>query len=234
MRSETFSVRAAIVCASFCQIAAAQARAAFPLEEPAVEAVGEEGTGVAPEPQPVLAPPPPPPPGWAPPPPPPRWYPHRDEVTQQAPVETTRWYGWQTLAADGAALLLLGTAVDATSEGPLILSGVTYLFAAPVIHAVHGRSGAAFGSLALRMGAPIAGAAIGASQCNGGEGEELRCIEPVVFGAMAGIAAAIALDAALLARETVTESPLSVSEVRVVPSITPTGGGVSAGLSGVF
>lgn len=65
---------------------------------------------------------------------------------QQYLLGEERWYGWQTLTADalGIALMVTGDNSDRFTAG-----AVTYLIASPLVHAVHGRAGAALGSLGL-------------------------------------------------------------------------------------
>ena len=52
--------------------------------------------------------------------------------------EERRWYGWQTLIADGTAVLV-------TTREPLAGLGV-YTFGGPLVHLVHGRPGVAAAS----------------------------------------------------------------------------------------
>src|SRR5262245_7305404 len=67
------------------------------------------------------------------------------------------WYGWQTLAIDGTAFATwtVTSLVGKTQARPPVstvnLAGRgVYLLGAPIVHAVHGKPGAAIGSLALR------------------------------------------------------------------------------------
>ena len=71
------------------------------------------------------------------------------------------WYGWQTLAADGAAAALM-IAGQATGVYSIFDVGFgAYLLAPPVVHVVHNNAGQAFGSLGLRLVSPWVGVAIG-------------------------------------------------------------------------
>jgi hypothetical protein len=151
-------------------------------------------------------------------------------ATDKAGGSTSNWYGWQTLITDGAALGIALLATDASSNSQTTLAvlagGGSYLLGAPIIHAAHGRLGVGVGSLGLRVGAPIAGAMVGATLegCGAFAGEEDpdSCDRPMLVGFGLGVAAAIAVDASLLARES---SPPVASEVartrrrRIVPAL---------------
>lgn len=147
-----------------------------------------------------------------------------------------RWYGWQGLIVDGASILLVTPAIP-----PLGVGG--YFLGAPIVHAAHGRWGAAGGSVLLRIGLPVVGAIV----ANGGTSDrscgEFGCLRAVV-GAGVGILAAIAVDAAALSWETVpvTREDRADKDARsqrrslaVAPGIAPRReGGVDVGLSGTF
>ncbi|HVH44450.1 MAG TPA: hypothetical protein VM925_18985, partial [Labilithrix sp.] len=144
---------------------------------------------------------------------------------------TRRWYGWQTLITDGAALF-------ATPFVPTAGLGI-YLGGAPVVHLTHGRFGTAAVSLGLRVGAPVAGFLTGAalrgfsSDC----GFDGRCgYDTAVFGVLGGalgVVAAVTVDAAVLAREEVpVEKPKSTA---LRPHASPRReGGFDVGLAGTW
>src|SRR5882762_5470404 len=86
----------------------------------------------------------------------------------------SRRYGGQTLLVDVTALTLVGIgflAVDVTSGhepkvpglAAMVLGGAVYLFGSPIVHGLHGNGGRATGSLGMRIGFPLLGAAIGAA-----------------------------------------------------------------------
>ena len=89
----------------------------------------------------------------------------------------------------------------------------TYAFAPPVVHALHGRIGIAFADLGVRIGAPVVlgtfGLLSGCIATAGGSGDnELDgCVVGAVVGFFVGYAAAIAVDAAVFAREKVEVDP---------------------------
>lgn len=146
----------------------------------------------------------------------------------EAPPEVTttterKWYGWQTLMVDGithgvSTVLLVG-AVSAQSEGmlstaaSLYISG--YLLGGPIVHWSNGQVGKGFASLGIRAGAPIVlgltGAALGS-----GDGDTAGSL--AVLGVISGVATAIALDAAVLARKTVTVQRTATPKLQWTPN----------------
>lgn len=138
----------------------------------------------------------------------------------------TTWYGWQTLAADGLSLLMAGAEQGGVAVG-------TYVLVAPVIHAAHGAPGKGLGSLALRVLLPISFAMGGMEvSCsihwgNDPEGDECYPVGLVV-GALVGAGAASAIDATLLARQTIALRP------SVMPSVAFERGRAWFGLVGEF
>lgn len=157
-----------------------------------------------------------------------------------------RWYGWQTLALDGAAIgLAFGGARVADEHAGLGIalggSGVLlYALSAPTIHWVHRRPFAAGTSLALRVALPLVstGVLIGADagRCaRSGEPEHAhfceRMDDAVLVAATLSALAASAFDAAVLGWEpTPKPPPLSLS-----PMLAWDGrGGGLAGLGGSF
>lgn len=83
---------------------------------------------------------------------------------QGEPADTPwlkRWYGWETLSLDAAALGLgvmsFTTADGQGTAGALLGSGAlsTYAFGAPAVHLLRDQSGKALTSLGLRVGLPV-------------------------------------------------------------------------------
>lgn len=143
------------------------------------------------------------------------------------------WYGWQTLATDGAALGVLALGLGAAADNQDVVRDValvgwlgTYALGGPIVHAAHGRAGAALGSLGLRLAAPLTFAVISNStaDCDGwddGRGHSCNGSE-LVPGLLIGMATAIVLDAAVLAHERVPpreSSALRVGTVRINASL---------------
>lgn len=144
--------------------------------------------------------------------------------------DTTNWYGWQTLLTDGAALMFLLAlgASDRGAEDTFASASVgTYLLGGPVVHAAHGNWGRAAGSLGLRAGAPVVGVALGLEleDCHG---EDFCGFRGALIGGSIGLAAAVAIDSAALARETVRETP------PIVPAMGTGKNGTWFGVSGKF
>ena len=127
-------------------------------------------------------------------PPPPYWaYPPPEQLEPER-----RWYGWQTLAVDGASIGVLALGVEAESEEAAVIGGIGYFFAAPVVHMVHANGGKAAASMGLRV-APIGLVLLWATQCFQFEGDtSTGCIAWGVASLLA-FPAAIAVDAAVLA-----------------------------------
>jgi hypothetical protein len=76
-----------------------------------------------------------------------------------APATERVFYGWQNLGMDAASLGLFfaGAYYDGDGATALGLAGLGgYLFGSPVVHALHGHTGRAAGSLAMRVGVPLA------------------------------------------------------------------------------
>jgi len=189
------------------------------------------------------------------------------ETALSRETTTSRWYGWQTLATDGAALAIGGAGLvlldnDATYKpivrlgfvengqqgiggalfdifagiGVPIVGGVAYLVGTPIIHKIHHRGAGGFAtmfeSLGLRVGAASLGALVGsrlaipsARTCNSapvdGDSPCIQRVEGGFIGAMVGAVGASALDASLLAHDTVQAEPSE--DVSVAPLLLPRG-----------
>ena len=158
-------------------------------------------------------------------------------------VLPTRWYGWQTLTADASAVGMLGLALalddgSGYSSGPpaLVLASLgTIVFGGPAIHAAHGHWSKAGFSLALRLGAPLLGWAVGfglgQEPCGQYMYDHEGCATGyAAIGALFGLVTAVALDAALLGREQVRAS----SRQQPTVGFTPLRGGGGLSLSTRF
>ncbi len=155
-------------------------------------------------------------------------------VAKDAPVTTTAWYGWQTLLVDGG---VIGAAL--AMRNPWVFLG-GYTLGAPLVHVAHGNVLKGLGSLGIRVAAPLTVGAVYSvvSASNpkpsrtGHEGEEA-----VSVAVLAGGIAAIAIDAAFLARGERTVAPAPPprpSGVRVEPHVSASRGGAYAGIGGTF
>jgi len=157
----------------------------------------------------------------------------------------SHWYGWQTLATDGAALslIMVGTAEGAgdfwerneTAENITRAGAVTYLLGPPVVHVAHGRPLAGLGSLGLRAGAPTIGwfAGAGLGRCPAWDVYG-SCSDAIAAGVFLGYATAVTLDAAVLARESAPAERSATARPRVSPGIAVTGKSRALVLAGTF
>ena len=140
--------------------------------------------------------------------------PARAIVLYAPPAPKAEWYGWQTLAVDGASLGTLALAGetaghDSSMSNVLLWSSISgYALGGPIVHAAHGQWGTALADLGLRAGAVAAGAAIGYA-VGAASGTEMCGAQPcwvqppltgLVLGAAAGVVTASVVDAAVLGR----------------------------------
>ncbi len=132
-----------------------------------------------------------------------------------------RWYGAYTLATDGAAVALaFGGAALGGGEWLLAASGGAYVLGGPIVHLAHGNPGRSLLSLGTRAGLPLMLAFVGvaAENCSNGGGDFCGYGGALVgFGV--GMVGAVAIDAAVIARDEVERTPafapaLSVSRER--------------------
>lgn len=120
------------------------------------------------------------------------------------------WYGWQILVADGASIAAgigVGLATNGDGNGLSRGLGTTaagYVLAAPLVHWANGQVGPGFGSMSIRVGAPLVMAAWGAI-AGAVLGDQDGVGVGAGIGAGAGVLGAIVVDAALLAQRPVDE-----------------------------
>jgi hypothetical protein len=155
-----------------------------------------------------------------------------------SPATRTVSYAGQTLASDGAAILLTGggllvsgkwgntSAGNAGAEALLIVGLTTYALGAPIIHKFHHEGwGSSLKSLGLRVGLPVGlgliGVAIGYAGDSRSNDEYGWAAAVLGFGgAILGGVAAVTLDAVLLAHE---EVPVEAPRVSLAPLLLPRG-----------
>lgn len=148
------------------------------------------------------------------------------EAVYDADREVVDWYGLETLAVDAAAVALVAVGAALDSEAAVGAGLITAGIGAPLLHASKGRTGVAVGSLALRLGATVVLANLGASaSCDG----EFCSLGNAAIGAMAGYGAAVLIDSVFLSRATHTER-----RRRYVPRFTASAAGATVGLAGAF
>jgi hypothetical protein len=131
--------------------------------------------------------------------------------------------------SDGASfsLLLAARAAGSSSRRDdsgsgllLALSGLSYVFTPPIIHAAHGQVGASFASAAVRVGLPVAGLMIGTASADCGNDSEMLCgLESAVIGFSVGVLSAIAIDAAFFAWDSEPETARRARRIRLAPSV---------------
>lgn len=121
------------------------------------------------------------------------------------PEKPSRWYGWQTLAADGGAAVLVLSAVSFDqrpgSPSTALAFGAlgTYALGGPIIHLVHQNYGRSAASLGMRVGGPILLAVTGAVVACGDDHGEFCGLGAGLLGASLGVVTAITVDAAVFA-----------------------------------
>ena len=146
----------------------------------------------------------------------------RPQPREIAEPEPT-WYGWQTFASDAASVGLFITALELSDgyspfngEAPASanlaagLGTAGYAAGGPTIHVLHGRPGAAVGSVFLRVGLPILGGIVGerTATCLPGNRDYGNCgMGQAILGFLGGVVMASVIDAAMLSWESPSAKP---------------------------
>lgn len=162
-----------------------------------------------------------------------------DEGGTEKPLRS-RWYGWQTLATDGAAVALFATGVAASSGELAAFSGAPFALGGPIVHLAHRRGGAAAASLGIRLGLATSGFFVGAAMKSCGPSSEedtgYACgLNAAAIGVLAGAGVAMIIDTAFLAREDVRlERPQRTAALSVSPAVSVTKSSGTVGLAGAF
>jgi hypothetical protein len=155
------------------------------------------------------------------------------------------WYGYQTLATDGAAIALALVAGEENSEAPALGALGLYVLGAPTVHALHGRAAATAGSLALRLFLPLLSSIVGGAtaDCSTRVVNDDNCdFGPRVVGLVVGMAAAVVIDSAAIAWEpkappapVAPATRAASSRVRLfAPAAVPIRGGAGLVFGGLF
>jgi hypothetical protein len=155
---------------------------------------------------------------------------HQGSVGQPATRE--HWYGWQTLTVDGASMLVLQIGAAGNNDRIALAALGGYALGPPIVHAAHDRWGIAVADVLVRVGAPFLGGMIGAGTATHQNDDDVGA---AVVGILIGYAAAVTLDAAVFARETVPvhETP-EATGFSWSPSLGVTTRGATAGVTGRF
>lgn len=150
------------------------------------------------------------------------------------------WYGTPIVVADLAAVTLLLLASQANGgemslESALAGVGV-YTLGGPIVHFGEGRTAAGFGSLGLRVGAPLLGTFMGAGggsaaadQCKDDDCRMNSLAWGLLIGFVSGAVVASAVDYADLAYKPARASKLAFS---VTPTYKPNIGEAGVAVSG--
>jgi hypothetical protein len=130
-----------------------------------------------------------------------------------------KWYGWQTLIADGASFVLIvaGAGADSPDDSgdTMVTMGLLgYEFAPGIVHFAHGNPGRGFASFGMRLGMPLAGAFLGAATASGCDGFQCE-FGGAALGLLLGMGGAIAIDAAVFAYDDAESS--DDDDARLVP-----------------
>lgn len=145
---------------------------------------------------------------------------------------TTEWYGWQTLAADGASLGLV--IAGAASDKPTLaaLGILSYVVTSPTIHALKNEHGRAGVSLGFRLIGPVVGVLGGMAASDIFCGQCGVDYSPtwVVGGALVGIASGPIFDAVFQSKRAIKARP----SVSLAPAVVPSRQGMTVGLTGAF
>lgn len=144
------------------------------------------------------------------------------------------WYGWQTLAADAAAISLVYAGSQGGADVVTGAGAFTYAFGGPVVHGMHQQTPSAIASFGVRVGVPLAAFLLASpskdESCSGSESECQPEYERAFAWALAGVAFASLFDAAVLAHE--HERP--ARGARVAPSLALGRSGAAIGVIGSF
>jgi hypothetical protein len=151
----------------------------------------------------------------------------------QTPQPQPSWYGWQVWAADAAVLAITYACVSKT-DGECLWTLPGYLLAGPIIHSVHNRPARGLGSVALRIGAPLLGAYVGAETTDCSHTDDNFCGAAGILGGLAfGVVAAIFIDG-IMSFESSTPSPRPAPARSVTPTVSVAGGNTVFGVVGRF
>jgi hypothetical protein len=147
----------------------------------------------------------------------------------EKPKTRRRYYGWQLLITDGAAIGLVSARQYA--------AGVAmFAVGSPIVHMAHGNVPQFFGSVAARVVLPVGGAAAGAALETCTPGEWFCGLQGAALGGLVGLLAAEAIDHAWLAHDEVPVDDPAPTGVRAAytPTVAVNAHGAAVGLSGTF
>lgn len=159
------------------------------------------------------------------------------EAESKPPDARSRWYGWQILGTDAAAVLLLmaagaGNEKANHTEWLAIPAAGSYVFGGPIVHSAHGNPGRAGISLGMRVGLPLLGILVGGlgDTCSSAEDNCIRA--SAALGGLLGLVTAVTVDTVVLPWEKPAPTavpPAATPCVAVAPVIAQRGGGLTVG-----
>jgi hypothetical protein len=153
------------------------------------------------------------------------------------------WYGWQLLINDFVALGALGGAAAADVSRHALVAvvipvAIVYDLGSPTIHWLHGRKAIAGASFGVRAGVPFVGVLLGAAIAGCGQERSSTAntcrSQGAGYGALAGFAAATAIDASLFAYDAPKSEKLGTAGISWGPALIPRDGGATLGVVGDF
>jgi len=170
------------------------------------------------------------------------------ERRERSTPSESYWYGWQTIAADGASLAIFGLGAGTGASVVSWAGAFGVLFGAPAVHVANGRGDIGVLSLAMRVALPLVGAGIGyaaAGTCHDDPNSHelfgncfLHGFSEAGTGALIGLGSAMILDATALSyghREITTPRESGALRVTAVaPSYDPVTRTTSIGMGGRF
>jgi hypothetical protein len=147
---------------------------------------------------------------------------HAEPNASGLPTSTS--YGGQIVVADMAGLL--GAYLVGQQKNDWHFWVVPYPLASPLVHTLHGNPGSAALSLLLHVGAPLAGAFLGAELGKGscsGDSEDVCGIGETLVGIGIGLVSATVIDATVLARDRTGGGGTSHALLSPTFSVAPSG-----------
>jgi hypothetical protein len=132
-----------------------------------------------------------------------------------APPQPPETYTLHILGADALSIgvLVASGYIDSASSNDDFANGLSFVgigglaLGGPIVHAVHGNWGRGAISLGMRVVLPVLGASIGASLADCQKDQFLCGLSEIGAGYSIGVATAIAVDAAVLARWSTFQRP---------------------------
>jgi hypothetical protein len=158
-------------------------------------------------------------------------------VLARPPRRETRWYGWQLVITDSAAIALALIAIPTKDPDYAYAAIPTYFLPTLAIHALHRRSGASVAGFALRLGLPVVGFLLGFGVGSASRDAWFSGFAALADGAFVGLAGAgiaAAIDTAFLAHEEVRVSRARIARPLWTPYATVDRDRAWLGLRGSF